>query len=140
MKGRIGVAVTLFADDSDHPRHVLLGHRIKQDGFGLWVLPGGGVEDNENPVEAIERETWEEVGVNIEAPCAVYHSYDPNVGGPDGCVMLYYTETCGRDDPKLVATHEFSELRWFDIDSLPIKMWASDRKAVNRAVHYWRYK
>lgn len=28
-----------------------------------WVVPGGGIEDNENPEDAAEREVFEEAGV-----------------------------------------------------------------------------
>ena len=28
-----------------------------------WIVPGGGIEDNENPEEAAEREVYEEAGV-----------------------------------------------------------------------------
>jgi 8-oxo-dGTP pyrophosphatase MutT (NUDIX family) len=29
----------------------------------FWVIPGGGIEDNENPEDAAEREVYEEAGV-----------------------------------------------------------------------------
>ena len=28
-----------------------------------WIIPGGGIEDNENPEQAAERECYEEAGV-----------------------------------------------------------------------------
>ncbi len=28
-----------------------------------WIVPGGGIEDNENPEEAAAREVYEEAGV-----------------------------------------------------------------------------
>ncbi len=28
-----------------------------------WIIPGGGIEDNENPEHAAEREVYEEAGV-----------------------------------------------------------------------------
>ena len=28
-----------------------------------WIVPGGGIEDNENPEEAAKREVYEEAGV-----------------------------------------------------------------------------
>lgn len=28
-----------------------------------WIIPGGGIEDNENPEDAAEREVYEEAGV-----------------------------------------------------------------------------
>ena len=32
----------------------------------IWVLPGGGIEDNETPEAAIEREVFEETGVRVK--------------------------------------------------------------------------
>ncbi len=34
-------------------------------GSGFFFLPGGGIEKNENPIEALKRECLEEVGCNI---------------------------------------------------------------------------
>lgn len=33
-----------------------------------WDLPGGGVEDNEDPTDAVIRETEEEAGIKLENP------------------------------------------------------------------------
>ncbi|MFC8527199.1 NUDIX domain-containing protein [Nocardia sp. NPDC057227] len=35
---------------------------IEHPRLGLWMLPGGHVEDDESPAEAALRETWEESG------------------------------------------------------------------------------
>ena len=34
--------------------------------FGLWLPPGGHVEPNEDPVEAVLREVFEETGIAVE--------------------------------------------------------------------------
>ena len=44
-------------------REVLLCHRRDRD---LWNLPGGGVEKNESPWEAVIREVKEESGFDVK--------------------------------------------------------------------------
>ncbi len=46
-------------------KKILLMHRIKS-GKDYFVLPGGGVENNENNVDALIREVKEETSLDIE--------------------------------------------------------------------------
>ena len=39
---------------------------LQQRGDGLWGLPGGELEPDETPADAIRREIWEEMGVLAE--------------------------------------------------------------------------
>jgi 8-oxo-dGTP diphosphatase len=41
---------------------------------GLF-LPGGGIDEGENPIEALKREFYEELGVGIKKASPVYHCY-----------------------------------------------------------------
>src|SRR3954447_7330806 len=48
---------------------VLIGHRFRDDGPEIvlpgleWQMPQGGIDDGENPRDAVMRELWEETGV-----------------------------------------------------------------------------
>ena len=62
---------------------VLLGKRMKGKNLkGYWELPGGKIEANETPEEALFREFQEELGVEIgrskkmESICYQYDHYD----------------------------------------------------------------
>jgi ADP-ribose pyrophosphatase YjhB (NUDIX family) len=46
--------------------HLLLGRRRDDPGAGLWDLPGGFVEEEEHPEDALRREVLEETGLEIE--------------------------------------------------------------------------
>lgn len=47
-----------------HEEKLLL---IKHKKLGIWLAPGGHVEENELPHQAAEREFWEETGVKVQA-------------------------------------------------------------------------
>jgi len=116
---------------------VLLGKRKKEEGFGLWSLPGGKMDEGETPNQAVRREALEEVNLQLVDPLPVYFEFnkeDPNYQ----YLMLYWIDYIDdtKHDIKIKADHEFSELRWFDMECLPEEMWASDRRAIQRAVEY----
>jgi len=45
---------------------VVLGRRAIEPGYGLWCLPGGFVNADEDPAAAAARECLEEIGVEVE--------------------------------------------------------------------------
>lgn len=48
---------------------ILLGRRLKKGPFhGLWCTFGGFVEPNETPLQALTRELYEELGIEIVNP------------------------------------------------------------------------
>lgn len=144
LQGALGLASTgkaidiigcaLVAFKADVPRYrapqVLLGKRKKEEGFDLWVLPGGKQEDEETPEACLRRETKEEIGVSrlISLQPA---SFSYNDETPDRkFLMLYFAAYIAGEEPRIVAHHEFSDLQWFDVDMLPTQMWQSDRDAI----------
>lgn len=47
--------------------HVLLFQRPKNERtYGLWCFPGGTVEEHESPCQALDRELFEEAGIQVE--------------------------------------------------------------------------
>lgn len=52
----------IFSNDG----RVLFGHTVAGGAYeGYWVVPGGGIEADETPREAVIREVKEEVGLDI---------------------------------------------------------------------------
>ncbi len=115
------VAVAIIEKDGK----ILMGNKAKDVGPypNTWRLPGGGVEENEVPEDAIRREVMEETGLKATRVEKVGYLEDeePNKHGE----MTHYTfhifrvETTGDES----VTVEFPELRWIDkseFDSVPL--------------------
>jgi 8-oxo-dGTP pyrophosphatase MutT (NUDIX family) len=66
-------SVTGFVFD-DAGRLLLVRHATGQ----VWVAPGGAVDPDESPVDAVVRELWEETGLHVE-PVGLYGVF----GGPE---------------------------------------------------------
>lgn len=56
---------------------------VRQAEGGIWSAPGGSVDPNETPADAVVREVWEETGLFI-APRRILGVY----GGP-ACLVIY---------------------------------------------------
>lgn len=96
----------LLRDDS-----VLLCHRSVDRTWypDVWDLPGGHVEANESPLQALDRELREELGVTLsESPGR--HSFSRVTEDFDMRVW-----TCRRwsGSPRNCAPHEHDEIGWF---------------------------
>ncbi len=109
---------------------------------GHWGLPGGGLDEGEDPVAAVHREVWEETGQTIHIRKA--HCVDSNhwVGpSPAGrfedyhAVRLIYTAHC--PDPVTPVVHDVggstAEAAWVPIGTLdsnpPLQPWG--RQVIN---------
>lgn len=98
MKKRVHVAVGVISDGADR---ILISRRAEHlHQGGLWEFPGGKVESSETVVEALRRELFEELAIEIteqEALVAIEHDYSDKAvlldvwwisafaGEPQGC-------------------------------------------------------
>lgn len=87
---------------------VLVGQRpVGNTLAGHWEFPGGKIEKNESPEQALARELQEELGIEAEVGAlklASTHSY-----GDTGIVILFYEVLFWKGEPKNV---HHMELRW----------------------------
>ncbi len=91
---------------------VLLGRRDIEPRRGFWVFPGGYMDVGESAEQAAVRETLEEVHLevrNLEL-LGVYTRIEPGV-----VVIVYEAEAVGEPE----ASHETSEVAWFDPAEIP---------------------
>jgi len=116
----VGVAVVL----RDESGRVLLGRRATGDYTGLWCIPCGYVEWDEDVREAAVREFEEETGVRVElgevlAVHSNFHNREKQTVG----IWFEGKEAGGRLHP---VDGEFTELGWFAPDEPPALAFPTD--------------
>jgi 8-oxo-dGTP pyrophosphatase MutT (NUDIX family) len=81
-----------------------------------WGLPGGKVElsNRETPLEAMWRESIEEVGVNLESPQEIY---DMAIGESENCKI--YLEIVPTSCPVVMNETEVTDTRWSFLEEWP---------------------
>lgn len=107
---------------------VLLGRRSSDSTYpGLWCIPCGYVEYEEDVCDAVKREFLEETGLIIETEgvfTVLSNFHNPNVH----TVGIWFTarviggEACPGDD--------IEELGWFNLDNIPELAFPTDWKVV----------
>ena len=113
-------------------KEILVGRRLDHPS-GYWQMPQGGIDDNENPKEAVWREMLEEIGTNKAELIKISNqwiNYDiPSETLktlPWGDIYIGQTQKwfaflfLGEDNDISVETDnpEFSEWKWARMDSI----------------------
>jgi 8-oxo-dGTP pyrophosphatase MutT (NUDIX family) len=108
-------------------RRILLLHHAK---LGKWLFPGGHIEENETPDQAVLREVKEETGLDfeflnfsginksedeIEKLAIPFHSNLHSVGDHNH-QCLYYLGTVGASE--FVMNPESTDIKWFTKEDL----------------------
>ncbi len=97
-----------------HDEHILLVRNWV--GFGHWSLPGGGIDDGEDPKSAALREVFEELRLSVEIHDELgYIENTNNFGRPGNHV--YLAKATKR---QIRVDHmELRDAKWFHPDFLP---------------------
>lgn len=115
-----GSGITAAGRVRDSDGRIALVRNSWSDG---WILPGGGVEPDENPIEAARREVREETGLNatIHAPLVVLdQTYVAEDSGVEWFSALYVVYSASADgeipDPSQlgVSEDEITAAQWFE--------------------------
>ena len=119
--------VTLVVVENDDG-HIIVGRRSIEPAYGLWCLPGGYVNDDEDPADAAIRECREEIGADVEITglLGVYHIRKD--GAPSMVGIGYRARLQPGAVP--VAGSEMLEVNAFPGDSMPELAFNSHRQAM----------
>jgi 8-oxo-dGTP pyrophosphatase MutT (NUDIX family) len=105
---------------------MLVDHRKGQ----LWLLPGGHVDDGEDPRRSVERETLEELGISPAfhekfggQPCFASIAQTRGVDSHTD-VSLWFVLKGDAGAEVYPDLSEFSEVRWFGLDD-PAMDWSA---------------
>lgn len=107
---------------------VVLGRRSIEPGRGLWCLPGGFVNDDEDPWAAAARECMEEICAPVEQTrlIGVYHIAKRNA--PSMVGIAYHATLASGSRPS--PGTEMLEVGVFALDALPQLAFPSHRKVL----------
>ena len=81
---KVSTAVVVEADGG-----IVLGRRAIEPGYGLWCLPGGFVNDDEDPAAAAARECMEEINLPVTVTDLIGVFHIPKAGAPSMLVIAY---------------------------------------------------
>lgn len=96
---------------------VLLGRRKHDPRAGHWDIPGGFLNEGEEPFDGLRREFLEETGIHVEPVEWLGAFIDPY---GDRFVLGLGWVVAGEGEP--VAADDIEELTWFAPDELPEEM------------------
>ena len=121
---KVGVGVVV----RDEHGRLLLVRRAVAPGKGLWALPAGFVDADEDPRAAAAREAQEETGLVVDVGAVVDVYPVPGRGGAS-FFLAFEAEVVGGT---LQAADDALEARFFALDQLPELAFDSTLDAARR--------
>lgn len=82
----------------------------------LWVIPGGKIERNELPINAVKRELFEEVGLKVGECKFLFTIYHEKQFKKD---TVYYFEAFSDTNNFVIDDEEIIDVAWFPFNKLP---------------------
>ncbi|GAA2401288.1 hypothetical protein Cme02nite_58690 [Catellatospora methionotrophica] len=110
----VAVHLILRRDDD-----VLLGLRINTGwSDGCWHLPAGHLEAGESPLDALVRETAEELGLSLD-PAQVELVHTVHCRGEASRLQLFFQVRQWSGSPVNAEPDKCADLHWFSLRKLP---------------------
>lgn len=93
---------------------------------GHWALVAGHVEPDESAVDAVVRESFEEVRVRVSAadvtPLTTVHRTLRGGGPVEQRCDFFFATSRWRGEPEIREPHKCADLRWYPLHDLPEPM------------------
>ena len=122
---KVAAAVVVEADGG-----IVLGRRAIEPGYGLWCLPGGFVNHDEDPAAAAVRECREEISAAVELIELLGTYHVAKIEAPSIIGIAYRGRL--RDGAAISAGAEMLEVAVFRPDALPEIAFPSHREVLAR--------
>jgi ADP-ribose pyrophosphatase YjhB (NUDIX family) len=103
----------------------------QRDDFETWILPSGGVEEDETVAQAAIRETKEETGLEVELTGLV--GIYSRMGTVPGIQAVLFTAKPIGGEIKC-QEGETIAVEWFDFDKIPAPLSAGQQKRIEDAI------
>ena len=111
---RIVVAAAWLIEESK----VLVSRRHLHSSFGgYWEFPGGKVELDEDPRDALRRELREELGIDVRVG-RVQQTVLDRRGKHNVLLLFYQCERTDRTEPEALQVLEWKWANWRDLEQL----------------------
>ena len=81
----------------------------------VWNIPGGGIEFGETPENALIRETWEELGVELKNIIQIPKIFSEVRDHWQGLFIVFVSELSD-SNAKIILNSEASEFGWFTLN------------------------
>lgn len=123
LKLRVAIYMLLIKEDK-----ILLGRRFNtgwQD--GNYGLPSGHLEEDESLVEAVIRETTEEVGIDIK-PEDLKHVHVMH--RKSIYIDFFFESQKWSGEPGVMEKDKCDDLKWFPLSELPLNIVPSVKFAI----------
>lgn len=89
---------------------------VKHSYTPKWYTIGGGIDDGETPVAALERELFEETGITCTKPPRLFGVYYNRFKHSNDYVALYIVKDFTQVP---MSSPEITEAKWFELNALP---------------------